>query len=119
MLSDEEVKAAPDNIKLADVRLKKANMYKYTMSVSPLDCMGCGECITVCPADAIEYTQTETTRTIWNREFELVFCEECGALMGTPESIRHAAGNGDVPRICDACRKKRLADEMMQTYRYV
>ena len=54
MLSDEEVKAAPDNIKLADVRLKKANMYKYTMSVSPLDCMGCGECITVCPADAIK-----------------------------------------------------------------
>ena len=22
---------------------------KYTMSVSPLDCMGCGECVTVCP----------------------------------------------------------------------
>jgi len=82
-------------------------------------CVGCLSCANVCPADAIEYTQTETTRTIWNREFELVFCEECGALMGTPESIRHAAGNGDVPHICDACRKKRLADEMMQTYRYV
>ncbi len=22
------------------------------MSVSPLDCMGCGECVTVCPAAA-------------------------------------------------------------------
>ena len=54
MLDEAEVEAAPDNIKLADVKLKKANMYKYTMSVSPLDCMGCGECITVCPADAIK-----------------------------------------------------------------
>lgn len=25
---------------------------KFTMSVSPLDCMGCGECVTVCPAAA-------------------------------------------------------------------
>ena len=48
MLSEEEVKAAPSNIKLADMK-PKAGEYKYTMSVSPLDCMGCGECITVCP----------------------------------------------------------------------
>ncbi|HWT26783.1 MAG TPA: pyruvate:ferredoxin (flavodoxin) oxidoreductase, partial [Mobilitalea sp.] len=48
MLSDAEVKAAPSNIKLADMK-PKAGEYKYTMSVSPLDCMGCGECITVCP----------------------------------------------------------------------
>ena len=82
-------------------------------------CVGCLSCANVCPADAIEYTQTETTRTIWNREFELVFCEKCGALMGTTESVRHAAGDGDVPSVCDICRKKQLADEMMQTYRYV
>ena len=48
MLSEDEVKAAPANIKLADTK-PKASEYKYTMSVSPLDCMGCGECITVCP----------------------------------------------------------------------
>ncbi|MDD5937231.1 MAG: pyruvate:ferredoxin (flavodoxin) oxidoreductase, partial [Clostridiales bacterium] len=48
MLSAEEVAAAPSNIKLADMK-PKAGEYKYTMSVSPLDCMGCGECITVCP----------------------------------------------------------------------
>ncbi|MBE5911827.1 pyruvate:ferredoxin (flavodoxin) oxidoreductase, partial [Pseudobutyrivibrio sp.] len=39
MLSEDEVKAAPANIKLADTK-PKASEYKYTMSVSPLDCMG-------------------------------------------------------------------------------
>ena len=48
MLNEEEVKAAPSNIKLADTK-PKAGEYKFTMSVTPLDCMGCGECITVCP----------------------------------------------------------------------
>ncbi len=49
MLSEDEIKAAPANIKLADTK-PKASEYKYTMSVSPLDCMGCGECVTVCLA---------------------------------------------------------------------
>jgi pyruvate-ferredoxin/flavodoxin oxidoreductase len=48
MLNEDEVKAAPAGIKLADTK-PKAGEYKFTMSVSPLDCMGCGECVTVCP----------------------------------------------------------------------
>ena len=51
MLSEEEVKAAPENTKVADTK-PKATEYKFTMSVSPLDCMGCGECVTVCPKAA-------------------------------------------------------------------
>ena len=30
------------------------------MSVSPLDCMGCGECITVCPTQAIKMVPQES-----------------------------------------------------------
>ena len=59
MLSEDEVKAAPEQIKLADMK-PKAGEYKYTMSVSPLDCMGCGECITVCPVGAIEMVPQES-----------------------------------------------------------
>ena len=59
LLSDDEVKAAPSNIKLADMK-PKAGEYKYTMSVSPLDCMGCGECITVCPTAAIAMVPQES-----------------------------------------------------------
>ena len=61
MLSADEVKAAPANIKLADTK-PKASEYKFTMSVSPLDCMGCGECVTVCPpaVQAIKMVPQET-----------------------------------------------------------
>ena len=48
LLTEEEVKAAPSNIKVSDTK-PKAGEFKFTMSVAPLDCMGCGECITVCP----------------------------------------------------------------------
>ena len=84
-------------------------------------CVGCLSCANVCPTGAIEYSQTETTRTIWNRTFDLVFCKECGEVMGTVESVALAAADAGVetPVVCDACRKKRIADEMMQTYRYV
>ena len=59
LLSDDEVKAAPSNIKLADMKPKGGD-YKYTMSVSPLDCMGCGECVTVCPTAAISMVPQES-----------------------------------------------------------
>ncbi len=52
ILSADEVAAAPANIKLADSKHANDATMKYTMSVSPLDCMGCGECVTVCPAAA-------------------------------------------------------------------
>lgn len=50
ILNAEEVAAAPSQIKLADSKHATAEGMEYTMSVSPLDCMGCGECVTVCPA---------------------------------------------------------------------
>ncbi|MEE1009136.1 MAG: pyruvate:ferredoxin (flavodoxin) oxidoreductase [Agathobacter sp.] len=59
LLSDDEVKAAPDNMKTADMK-PKAGAYKYTMTVSPLDCMGCGECVTVCPTSAIAMVPQES-----------------------------------------------------------
>ena len=52
ILDEAETKAAPENIKLADSKHATGENMKFTMSVSPLDCMGCGECVTVCPAAA-------------------------------------------------------------------
>ncbi|MBP5706641.1 MAG: pyruvate:ferredoxin (flavodoxin) oxidoreductase, partial [Spirochaetales bacterium] len=52
ILNSDEAKAAPANIKLADSKHAKEAGMKFTMSISPLDCMGCGECVTVCPAAA-------------------------------------------------------------------
>jgi pyruvate-ferredoxin/flavodoxin oxidoreductase len=59
MLSADEVKAAPSNIKVADTK-PKAGEYKFAISVSPLDCMGCAECITVCPTKAIKMVPQES-----------------------------------------------------------
>ena len=58
-LTEAEVAAAPASIKVADTK-PKAGEYKFTMTVSPLDCMGCGECVTVCPTAAIEMKAQES-----------------------------------------------------------
>ncbi len=57
-----EVSAAPSQIKLTDSKHATADGMKYTMSVSPLDCMGCGECVTVCPKadDALKMVPQES-----------------------------------------------------------
>ncbi|MBQ1983486.1 MAG: pyruvate:ferredoxin (flavodoxin) oxidoreductase, partial [Spirochaetaceae bacterium] len=59
LLSEEEVKNAPAGLVAVDTK-PKASQYKYTMSVTPLDCMGCGEYITVCPTAAIKMVPQET-----------------------------------------------------------
>ena len=58
MLSEDEVKAA---LQHQACRYKaEGKQVRYTMSVSPLDCMGCGECITVRPVGAIEMVPQES-----------------------------------------------------------
>ena len=53
-LTDEEAAAAPESAKLVDIKAGKGKgKYKYTMAVSPLDCMGCGVCIGVCPTKSL------------------------------------------------------------------
>ena len=49
ILDAKEQAEAPSQIKFADSKHATDTTMKYTMSVSPLDCMGCGECVTVCP----------------------------------------------------------------------
>ena len=54
-LTEEEAAAAPASTKLVDIKAGKGKgVYKYTMSVSPLDCMGCGVCIGVCPTKSLK-----------------------------------------------------------------
>ena len=58
-LTADEMAAAPASLKAADTK-PKASEYKFTMAVSPLDCMGCGECVTVCPTKAITMVPQES-----------------------------------------------------------
>ena len=59
-LTAEEAAAAPEAAKIVDVKAGKGKgVYQYTMAVSPLDCMGCGVCIGVCPVSALSMVSQE------------------------------------------------------------
>ncbi|MBE6599685.1 MAG: pyruvate:ferredoxin (flavodoxin) oxidoreductase [Ruminococcaceae bacterium] len=47
-LTEEEAAAAPAQTKFAAKPVIKTN-YKFTMAISPLDCMGCTLCVKACP----------------------------------------------------------------------
>ncbi len=41
-------------------------------------CIGCGACSYVCPTDVIKFEDNGAVRKIWNREFQMRKCEQCG-----------------------------------------
>ena len=59
VLTGEEAAAAPASTQLIDAKGPKVKGMKYTLAVSPLDCMGCGVCIGVCPTDSLSMLPTE------------------------------------------------------------
>ena len=59
-LTAEEAKNAPEAAKIVDVKASKGKgTYQFTMAISPLDCMGCGVCIGVCPVNALSMVPQE------------------------------------------------------------
>ena len=59
-LNDEEAKNAPDAAKLVDVKAGKGKgVYKFSIAISPLDCMGCAVCVNTCPANALDMVGQE------------------------------------------------------------
>ena len=58
-LSADEVAAAPENTKKAPKPIVKTD-YTYTLAVSPMDCMGCGVCIGVCPTNSLKMVSRES-----------------------------------------------------------
>jgi len=50
-MTEDEAAAAPANTKFTEKPVAKTN-YKFTMAVSPLDCMGCTLCVKACPVTA-------------------------------------------------------------------
>jgi len=60
-LTEEEAKNAPAAAKIRPVKAGKGKgVYQYAMAVSPLDCMGCGVCVGVCPTKAISMVPQES-----------------------------------------------------------
>ena len=60
-LSADEKAAAPENMKVAvKEKLVTSKGYSYTLAVSPMDCMGCGVCIGVCPTASLKMVSRES-----------------------------------------------------------
>ena len=58
-MTAEEAAAAPANTRMVDLKVPKDTGYKFGITVSPLDCMGCYNCVYVCPVDALEMVPQE------------------------------------------------------------
>ena len=71
-------------------------------------CIGCGACAFVCPTDAVPMTDTDTTRTIWGREFDLQRCDKCHEAFMPKAQVEHFAEHYGVDRAfydrCPNCR---------------
>ena len=58
-LTADEAAAAPENMRMIDAKGKGTDGLKFTIAVSPLDCMGCYNCVTACPKDALTMVPQE------------------------------------------------------------
>ena len=111
LLDEAEVKAAPASMKLVAAKGKGLEAYKFAMTVSPLDCMGCGSCVNICPApgkalkmvpqesqlpeqDAFDYAVAKVTKketmfkkdSVKGSQFEQPLLEFSGACAGCAET---------------------------------
>ena len=58
-LMADEAAAAPENMRMIDAKGKGTEGLKFAIAVSPLDCMGCYNCVTACPKDALTMVPQE------------------------------------------------------------
>ena len=58
-LTADEAAAAPENMCMIDAKGKGTDGLKFAIAVSPLDCMGCYNCVTACPKDALTMVPQE------------------------------------------------------------
>ncbi len=60
-LTADELAAAPEQTKAVDFKVGAGKgVYKFSMAISPLDCMGCGVCTHVCPVGALTMQPLES-----------------------------------------------------------
>ena len=58
-LDAEEAAAAPEGTKMVAHKLSKGK-YQYSLAISPMDCMGCSVCVSVCPTKSLKMVGQES-----------------------------------------------------------
>lgn len=62
LVDDSELKNAPNGFTTLKAIGKGVDQFRYHIAISGQDCTGCGNCIDVCPSEALEYALFEEKR---------------------------------------------------------
>lgn len=85
---------------------------------APPDCIGCLACAEICPTSCIPYETSDSKRTIWGKDFEMVRCVRCGRAHITREEAAHFSRRTGVPSsyfdLCDACKRTDMARQFVK-----
>ena len=80
-------------------------------------CIGCAACAEACPIKTISYEDTEEGRTIWNKKFKWIRCEDCGAVIATEEhyyastkALWEKSAALDERVLCPTCKRRHMSD---------
>jgi pyruvate-ferredoxin/flavodoxin oxidoreductase len=75
LLTDEELKNAPQGFEAKKAQGKELAGHHFRMQVSPLDCMGCGNCADICPAKnpalVMKPLESQTALQVPNHEYSV------------------------------------------------
>jgi len=78
-----------------------------------MNCVGCAVCARICPTDAIPCTDNGRQRHIWERQFEMLRCSECGTAHITKSQALHICDREGLTMDdfdkCESCRSKETA----------
>ena len=75
LASDEELKKAPQDFMTLEARGKELKGLRFRIQISPLDCVGCGNCMDICPSKEksllMKRLNSQSEKQVPNHKFSL------------------------------------------------
>jgi bidirectional [NiFe] hydrogenase diaphorase subunit len=82
----------------------------------PPDCTGCASCSRICPTGNIPMVERAGLRRIWEQDFEMQRCQQCGRAWITKKHLQARLAATGLPEThfdhCDECHRAKLAQTM-------
>ena len=107
-LNEQELANAPEGFKTADMKGKGVEGLKFAMTVTVMDCMGCGSCANICPAPnkALVMKPLDTQlnqQPCYDYAFENVSEKEAVASTFAPETVKGSQFKQPLLEFSGAC----------------